>query len=596
MTLGNAMNMANISYGMSGDKGNESYFLQHNGSPISLDQYNNARQARAEAAAQRGGYELLPAREYPKPQVSLFGPKYAPTPKTQAQINAHGEYLARRRSDPASRAEMDAYAGKVNRGIAAGHGLGYGNHSVNGVVVNSRTGQRVTGFGYADENSLTPTFFYEGDAAQGQSMGNQTGRQGQSSYQSNAFMDGLNTQLGNYDGYTVNSDLDAAEQNLRAMLANAQNNNAGASTIGRIQMALDDIGRLGQDRTSQQAIIDQARRDAQNSLTGFGTAYTDVDYRNAQALDGLSRQLDQITNPNLDVELNYDFSDMSGDVDPYREIVQNMRDRRMRELNMLGEDIAGIGSSLDGFYTNTDPLTPELRDGPFNAPDYEMVLGENGFLHPVLKAPDTTMPIPEGIINDKPIPGGMQLRDIRSASEVYDIRDQLNDALNSLDVYGSGTRSNELRGEIFNQDEIYGQLADQLRGRQGQIETDAQAQLDALAGARLTRPDDIRAFEEALRDLGGQRDLFDAATAADELERLTSQIQSARSDLERDEAARIARQELERRRALQTQGGGSAFNSNMTADQYSAYLRILQMGDEDPYYQTSGFSRGLGLA
>jgi len=34
----------------------------------------------------------------------------------------------------------------------------------------------------------------------------------------------------------------------------------------------------------------------------------------------------------------------------------------------------------------------------------------------------------------------------------------------------------------------------------------------------------------------------------------------------------------------------------MTADQYSAYLRNLGMGAEDPYYQTSGFSRGLGLA
>ena len=567
MTLGNAMNMANISYGMSGDKGDESYFLQHNGSPISLDQYNNARQARAEAAAQRGGYELLPAREYPKAQVSLFGPKYAPTPKTQAQINAHGAYLARRRSDPASRAESDAYLSKLNRGIAAGQGIGYGNHSVNGVVVNSKTGQRLTGIGYANENSLTPTFFYEGDAAQGQPSGMAPTQGTQAP--TNNFLGGLNTQLGNYDGYTVNSDLDAAEQNLRAMLANAQNNNADASTIGRIQMALDDIGRLGQDRTSQQGIIDQARRDAQNSLTGFGTAYTDVDYRNAQALDGLSRQLDQITNPNLDVELNYDFSDMSGDVDPYREVVQNMRDRRMRELNMLGDDIGALGNTLQGFYGNT------LPDG---------------------SPADTTMPIPEGIINDKPIPGGMPLRDIRNASEVYDIRDRLNDALNSLDVYGSGTRSNELRGEIFNQDEIYGQLADQLRGRQGQIETDAQAQLDALAGARLTRPDDIRSFEEALRDLGGQRDLFDAASAADELEQLTNQIQSARSDLERDEAARIARQEIERRRALQTQGGGSAFNSNMTADQYSAYLRSLEMGAQDPFYQTSGFSRGLGLA
>ena len=361
----------------------------------------------------------------------------------------------------------------------------------------------------------------------------------------NAFLDGLNADLANYSGYNVNSDLDAAEQSLREMLVNAQNNNADASTIGRIQMALDDIGRLGQDRTYQQGIIDQARRDAQSNLTNFGTSYTDVDYRNAQALDSLSRQLDQITNPNLDVELKYDFSDLAGDVDPYREVVQNMRDRRMRELNALGEDIGGIDTSLSGFR------------------------GEDG-----------------------------QLRDISSASEVYDIRDRLSEALNSLDVYGVGSRSNELRGQIFNQDEIYGQLADQLRGRQGQIETDAQAQLDALAEARLTRPDDIRSFEEALRDLSGQRDLFDAATAADELERLTDQVQRARSDLERDEAARIARQQLERMRALQTQGAAGFNNNYMTADDYSAYLRALEMGRDDQYFEGMGtsFSRALGLA
>jgi len=500
---------------------------------------------------------------YQPSQVSLFGGPKPGLPKTAAMKAADASYAAGFARSP----EALAYNGRVNDLIQSGVPIGYGNVSYNGgPVVNQRSGQQVTGYGYADEDATTPSFL-----SGGQSMGNQTGRQGQSSYQSNAFMDGFNTQLGNYDGYTVNSDLDAAEQNLRAMLANAQNNNADASTIGRIQMALDDIGRLGQDRTSQQGIIDQARRDAQANLTSFGGAYTDVDYRNAQALDGLSRQLDQIVNPNLDVELNYDFSDMSGDIDPYREIVQNMRDRRMRELDGLGDTVGNLGDVLNAFYqtpgSQTDP-----EGNPLNS----------------------TMPVPDDLLERGPLTP--ELRDIRSASEVYDLRDQLSEALQSIDAYGYGDRSNELRGQIFEQDEIYGQLADQLRGRQGQIETDAQAQLNALAEARLTRPDDIRAFEEALRDLGGQRDLFDAATAADELERLTSQIQSARSDLERDEAARIARQELERRRALQTQGGGSAFNSNMTADQYSAYLRSLEMGAEDPFYQTSGFSRGLGLA
>ena len=570
MSLGTALSLPYGSFGMAGEEGNKQPYFQLNGQNMTVDQYNQMNRQKVMDAAQRQGREVV-APSYPgQTRFSLFGPIMLPTPLTEAQFKAKGEYAASRRGTP----EHKAFTQKINSLIQSGVGVGYGNYAKDGKVYHQATGQQVTGYGYGGLS--VPQFFSNTSNANSnstgsQSMGNQTGRQGQSSYQSNAFMDGLNTQLGNYDGYTVNSDLDAAEQNLRAMLANAQNNNADASTIGRIQMALDDIGRLGQDRTSQQGIIDQARRDAQANLTSFGGAYTDVDYRNAQALDGLSRQLDQIVNPNLDVELNYDFSDMSGDIDPYREIVQNMRDRRMRELDGLGDTVGNLGDVLNAFYqtpgSQTDP-----EGNPLNS----------------------TMPVPDDLLERGPLTP--ELRDIRSASEVYDLRDQLSEALQSIDAYGYGDRSNELRGQIFEQDEIYGQLADQLRGRQGQIETDAQAQLNALAEARLTRPDDIRAFEEALRDLGGQRDLFDAATAADELERLTSQIQSARSDLERDEAARIARQEIERRRALQTQGGGSAFNSNMTADQYSAYLRNLGMGTEDPYYQTSGFSRGLGLA
>ena len=364
------------------------------------------------------------------------------------------------------------------------------------------------------------------------------------------FGRGINTSLAGYGDYTVNEDLEAAERALRELMLQAQNYRTDLdvdlrSPQSQIQFALDDINRLGMDRDRQQGIVDAARREAEQNLTNFGRSYTDVDYRNMQALDNLTRQLDDITNPNLNVDLNYDFSDLAEQTDPYREVVQNLRDRRMRDLNALGEDIGGIDNTLSGFQ------------------------GEEG-----------------------------QLRDIQSASEVYDVRDRLGGALDSLDRFGTGERANELRQQLFNQDETYAQLANQLRDRQGQIESDAQAQLDELANARLSRPDDIRNFEQALKDLTGQRDLFDANVAADELQRLTDQIASRRSDLERDEAARIARQELERRRALQTQGGGGFNNAYMTADDYSAYLRALELGREDPYYQNvgTGFSRALGLA
>ena len=363
------------------------------------------------------------------------------------------------------------------------------------------------------------------------------------------FGRGVNTSLAGYGDYTVNNDLDAAERALRQLMLEAQNYRTDLdvdlrSPQSQIQFALDDMRRLGMDRDRQQGIVDEARREAEQNLSNFGRSYTNVDYRNMQALDDLTRQLDDVTNPNLNVDLNYDFSDLAGQTDPYREIVANMRDRRMRDLNVLGEDIGGIGNTLSGFQ------------------------GEDG-----------------------------QLRDIQGASEVYDVRDRLGDALGALDQFGTGERSNELRQQIFGQDETYAQLSDQLRDRQGQIESDAQAQLDALSNARLTRPDDIRDFEQALKDLTGQRDLFDASVAADELQRLTDQIASRRSDLERDEAARIARQELERRRALQTQGAAGFNNQYMSPDDYSAYLRALELGRDDDYYANmgTGFSRALGL-
>jgi hypothetical protein len=364
------------------------------------------------------------------------------------------------------------------------------------------------------------------------------------------FGRGVNTSLAGYGDYTVNEDIDAAERALRELMLQAQNYRTDLdvdlrSPQSQIQFALDDINRLGMDRDRQQGIVDAARREAEQNLTNFGRSYTDVDYRNMQALDNLTRQLDDITSPDLNVDLNYDFSDLASQTDPYRDVVQNLRDRRMRDLNTLGEDIGGIGNTLGGFQ------------------------GEEG-----------------------------QLRDIQSASEVYDVRDRLGGALDSLDRFGTGERSNELRQQIFGQDETYAQLADQLRDRQGQIESDAQAQLDALSEARLSRPDDIRDFEQALRDLSGQRDLFDASVAADELQRLTDQIASRRSDLERDEAARIARQELERRRALQTQGAAGFNNQYISPDDYSAYLRALELGRDDEFYRNmgTGFSRALGLA
>lgn len=381
------------------------------------------------------------------------------------------------------------------------------------------------------------------------------------------FARGINTSLAGYGDYTVNDDLDAAERSLRELLLNAQNYNTDLnvdlrSPQSQIQFALGDIDRLSQDRTRQQGIIDTARREAEQNLTNFGRSYTDVDYRNMQALDNLTRQLDDITNPNLNVDLNYDFSDLASQTDPYRDVVQNLRDRRMRDLEALGGDIGGIGDALRGFYN--DASTMPVEDG-------ERGVGET----------------------DRPA-----LRDLRSASEVYDIRDRLGEALGSLDAYGSGERANELRQQLFGQDETYAQLADQLRNRQGQIESDAQAQLDALAEARLTRPDDIRNFEQALKDLSGERDLFDASVAADELQRLTDEISARRSDLERDEAARIARQELERRRALQTQGGGKFNNQYISPEDYSAYLRALELGRDDDFYANmgTGFSRALGLA
>lgn len=147
------------SINVTGEKGNEQYFYEFNGRPMSIDQYNDMRLRRAEEAAQRGGYELLPARATGRKDASLFGPKYAPMPMTQKGVNAQGEYLARQRNSPEAR----AYAQKVSQLIQSGIPVGYGiGRRKDGTIVDG-AGQRVTGYGFVD-GSLTPRFITSGPA------------------------------------------------------------------------------------------------------------------------------------------------------------------------------------------------------------------------------------------------------------------------------------------------------------------------------------------------------------------------------------------------------------------------------------------------
>lgn len=244
------------------------------------------------------------------------------------------------------------------------------------------------------------------------------------------FVNTFNTAASQAQGYGVN-DLDA----INAAMNQFQGYQSGATGFNsdldvdtsfvreRSGGVLDQLQRILDERNRQQGIVDDTRAGLEDFIGNFGNAYNAIDYRNADQINALESQLDPINSGKIDgIDLNFDFSDLASQTGGFMEMLDKLRGRRSDDLDDYSGGLSELADSIGGFFGN--PLMQTL---------------------------------PDGIINDKPVPGELPapnsdgertLRELESAREVYDVRDNLREMQQQLDAYGSGDRVNKFREQL----------------------------------------------------------------------------------------------------------------------------------------------------
>ena len=145
--------MPRISYAEGSQEPTITYSL--NGQPMNVDQYNAMQRQKVIDMAQKQGREVREPKRPGEFNLSLFSPMVLPTPLTEAQFKARGQYAASRRGTP----EQNAYNRKVSALINNGVAIGYDNYSTgDGKVYNAQTGRQVTGYGNVGDYAA-PQFF-----------------------------------------------------------------------------------------------------------------------------------------------------------------------------------------------------------------------------------------------------------------------------------------------------------------------------------------------------------------------------------------------------------------------------------------------------
>ena len=125
-----------------------------NGQAMNVDQYNAMQRQKVIDMARKQGREVREPTRPGESRFSLFGPMVLPTPLTEAQFKARGQYAASRRGTPEQEAFNRKVSGLINNGVA----IGYDNYSKgDGKVYNSQTGRQVTGYGSVGDYA-TPQF------------------------------------------------------------------------------------------------------------------------------------------------------------------------------------------------------------------------------------------------------------------------------------------------------------------------------------------------------------------------------------------------------------------------------------------------------
>lgn len=379
-------------------------------------------------------------------------------------------------------------------------------------------------------------------------------------------LDAINAAVNQFQGYQ--SGATGFNSDLNVNTGFVQDRSGGI--LAQLQRTLDE-------RSRQQGVVDNTRAGLEDFIGNFGNAYQAVDYRDADQINALESQLDPINSGKIDgIDLNFDFSDLGEQTGGFMDMLSNLRGRRSDDLDDYGSGLSELAASLGGYFGGGQTL-------PDGSPA------------------DSTMPIPEGIVDEKPIPDGMPqntMRDIQSAREVYDLRDQYLEAQRGLDDYGSGERVNKFRDQLFALDGQYADLSDALGERQEGIEGEARTFVDRMLGESYTEMNQLQAERARLNELRSSRDLFDARQSDDELGQAEQFIMSGQRRLEEEDRMRRAQAERDRMMGGNTVATPAFARQFMNDAEYQAFLASLEQAREDPYAagQATSFARSLGLA
>ena len=398
------------------------------------------------------------------------------------------------------------------------------------------------------------------------------------------FVDDFNSSASQAGNYGVN-DLDA----INAAVNQFQDYQSGATGFnsdlnvdtGFLQSRsggiLDQLQRTLDERSRQQGVVDDTRAGLEDFIGNFGNAYQAVDYRDADQINALESQLDPINSGKIDgIDLSFDFSDLGEQTGGFMDMLSNLRGQRSDDLDDYGSGLSELAASLGGYFGGSQTL-------PDGSPA------------------DSTMPIPEGIINDKPIPDGMpqnNMRDIQSAREVYDLRDQYLEAQRGLDDYGSGERVNKFREQLFALNNQYADVSDALNERQEGIEGRARTFVDELMGMGLTDMSQLGELEGSYNALMGDRNKFDARQSDDELREAMQYMGQQRARLQQEQADRDRNAERERQMGGNTVMTPAFARQFMNDAEYQAFLASLGEARDGPSgaAAATSFARSLGLA
>ena len=389
-------------------------------------------------------------------------------------------------------------------------------------------------------------------------------------------LDAINAAMKQFQGYQsgatgFNSELDVDTSFL-------QNRSGGV---------LDQLQRTLDERARQQGIVDDTRASLEDFIGNFGNAYGAVDYRNADQINALERQLDPINTGEIDgIDLNFDFSDLASQTGGFMDMLETLRGRRSDDLDDYSGGLSELADSIGGFFG--EPITPD----PTFTDNKPLPNGANqdGTISEVRAAEDNPYSPSE--------PFSGQLRELQNAREVYDVRDNLREMMQQLDAYGSGDRVNKFREQLFDLDAQYADISDALSDRQDDIDSRAGSFLDQLMGAGLTDLSQLGDYQARYNALASERDRFDARDADQELAQAMGYINENRSRLEQERDARARQAERERQMGGSTVMTPAFARQFMNDAEYQAFLASLEQAREDPSGAgaATSFARSLGLA